>query len=86
MNDLYKTRTAKEWYDSYCLITDAMDTHLSQFLFDDDIAEEAIYSECIETIGKLLTLIKWNENDGYVGNITQKDIDRILNLHKEEEI
>ena len=45
---------AEFWNNSYRILTDAIDEHLPQLMYDDDVAEEAIYEDAIKQAGLLL--------------------------------
>jgi hypothetical protein len=46
------------WHGSYTLLRQAIDEHLSEFLRDDDVAEEAIYVEATKLAGERLTELR----------------------------
>lgn len=48
---------AQFWRDSYTALRDAMVEHLMELIHEDDVAEEAIFTEAIASAGKLLTQV-----------------------------
>lgn len=64
---------AQFWRESYQMLADALEEHLSQFIFDDDCSEEGIYVETIERLGRMLRNVEWDEDDGFVGEVRLND-------------
>jgi hypothetical protein len=64
-----------EQLGDYELVRDAILQHLPQFIFEDDIAEEAILVDAIQRIGHLLRNVRVDEETGrYIGTIDLNDV------------
>ncbi len=48
---LFEGYDAEFWHGSYRILCEAVDRSFPQFLFEDDVAEEAIYEQAIELAG-----------------------------------
>jgi hypothetical protein len=55
---------AKFWHGSYTLLRDAILANLDDCIRDDDVAEEAILVEAIETAGRRLALLRPEDHLG----------------------
>ena len=51
---LSRSPGAVDWHESYRVLAEAVEEHLSAFVIDDDVAEMAIYEEAIKSAGKAL--------------------------------
>jgi len=69
-------RTAQQWQESYELLCNAIDAHLGQFVFDDDVSEEAIFEETIQRVGFALRNVKFDpegSDHGWSGTVDVAD-------------
>lgn len=65
-----------DWQVSYEMVRNAIIEHLGQFVFEDDVAEEAILIDTISKLGYLLRNVHRDDEAMWQGAVDLVDIDK----------